>query len=113
MNLHNFWPEGFIAATINEQIVGFILATISDTRTMRILMLGVYPYYERRGIGNSLIEAIIKQAVRKNVKLIQLEVRTQNQNAIQFYLKRKFIIYQTLYNYYKDGSNAYLMYRFL
>jgi ribosomal-protein-alanine N-acetyltransferase len=113
LNLHSFWPEGFIVATINDQIVGFILATISDSKTARILMLGVYPYHRNKGIGSNLIDAIISQCYRKNIKLVQLEVRTKNQNAIQFYLKRKFIIYKTLYHYYKNNDNAYLMYRYL
>ena len=112
-NLHNFWPEAFIVATIKEPIVGFVLATISNAKTARILMLAVYPYYQGRGIASTLMEAIIKQCIHKKVKVIQLEVRTQNQKAIQFYLKRKFITYQTLYNYYKNGDNAYLMYRYL
>ena len=76
-------------------------------------MLGVYPYYRKRGVASSLMEVIIKQCLRKNIKLVQLEVRTNNQKAIQFYLKRKFIIYKTLYNYYKNNDNAYLMYRYL
>lgn len=113
LNLHSFWPEGFIVATINDQIVGFVLATMSDSRTARILMLATYPYYERKGVGTNLMDAIIKQCMHRNIKLIQLEVRTYNQKAIQFYLKRKFIIYQTLHNYYKNGDNAYLMYKYL
>jgi ribosomal-protein-alanine N-acetyltransferase len=113
INLHNFWPEGFIIATLKEQIVGFILTTISDSKTARILMLSVYPYYERRGIGSMLMDAVVKQCIRRNIKLMQLEVRTHNQKAIKFYLKRKFIIYKTLPNYYKNGDNAYLMYKYL
>jgi ribosomal-protein-alanine N-acetyltransferase len=113
INLHNFWSEGFIVATINDQIVGFILTTISDSRTARILMLAVYPHYRGRGVASTLMDVIIKQCAKKNIKLIQLEVRTKNQNAIRFYLKRKFIIYKTLYNYYKNKDNAYLMYRYL
>jgi ribosomal-protein-alanine N-acetyltransferase len=113
INLHNYWPEGFIVATIDEQIVGFALATISDSRTVRILMLGVYPFHRNKGVGSNLIDVIINQCTRRNIKLIQLEVRTKNQKAIQFYLKRKFIIYKTLFNYYKNNDNAYLMYRYL
>ena len=54
INLHNFWPEGFIVATISEQIVGFVLGTLSDSKTCRILMISVYPYYQRRGGGSTL-----------------------------------------------------------
>ena len=113
INLHNFWPEGFIVAKIKDQIVGFILATISEAQTGRILMLAVYPYYERKGIGSSLIETVIKQCIHRNIKSIKLEVRTHNQKAMGFYLKRGFVINQTLLNYYKNGDNAYLMYRYL
>jgi ribosomal-protein-alanine N-acetyltransferase len=113
INLHNFWPEGFIVATFKDKIVGFILTTISDTRTARILMLGVYPNIRNRGIASTLMEAVVKQCIKRNIKVVQLEVRTHNQNAIKFYLKRKFIIYKTLFNYYKNNDNAYLMYRYL
>ena len=113
INLHNFWPEGFIVAALKEQIVGFILTTISESKTARILMLAVYPYYQRRGIGASLMNAALKQCIQRNIKLIKLEVRTQNQNAIRFYRKFGFVVNQTLLNYYKNGDNAYLMYRYL
>ena len=113
INLHNFWPEGFIVAALKEQIVGFILTTISESKTARILMLAVYPYYQRRGIGASLMNAALKQCIQRNIKLIKLEVRTQNQDAIRFYRKFGFVINQTLLNYYKNGDNAYLMYRYL
>jgi ribosomal-protein-alanine N-acetyltransferase len=113
INLHNFWPEGFIVATYKEQIVGFVLATISESKTARILMLAVYPFYQRRGIGVNLMEAIFKQCLMKKLNLVKLEVRTHNHSAIRFYKKYKFIVNQTLYNYYKNGDNAYLMYRYL
>jgi ribosomal-protein-alanine N-acetyltransferase len=113
INLHNFWPEGFIVATYKDQIVGFSLTTISETKTARILMLAVYPYYQRRGIGASLMEATLKQCIMRNIKLMKLEVRTHNYNAIRFYKKFSFIIHQTLVNYYKNGDNAYLMYRYI
>ena len=113
INLHNFWPEGFIVATFKEQIVGFVLATISESKTARILMLAVYPYYQRRGMGSNLMEAILNQCVQRNIKMIKLEVRTHNHQAIQFYRKYGFVIHQTLLNYYKNGDNAYLMYKYL
>jgi len=112
-NLHNFWPEGFIIATIKDQIVGFALGTISSAKTGRILMLAVYPFYQKRGIGSILMDAITKQFIHRNINLIKLEVRTHNQNAIRFYLRHKFVIAQTLPNYYKNGNNAYLMYKYL
>ncbi|WP_455392269.1 ribosomal protein S18-alanine N-acetyltransferase [[Eubacterium] cellulosolvens] len=113
INLHNFWPEGFIVATLKEQIVGFILTTISESKTARILMLSVYPYYQRRGIASTLMEAALNQCIKRDIKVIKLEVRTHNQKAIQFYRKYGFVINQTLMNYYKNGDNAYLMYKYI
>ena len=113
INLHNFWPEGFIVATIKEQIVGFILTTLTDSKTARILMLATYPYHQGKGVSSNLMEAIVKQCIHNKIKLIKLEVRTYNKKAIQFYLKRKFICQKILYNYYKNGDNAYLMCRYL
>jgi len=113
INLHNFWPEGFIVATYKEQIVGFVLTTISETKTARILMLAVYPFYQRRGIGRILFEATLNQCIQRSIKLVKLEVRTHNIKAINFYKKFGFVIQQTLLNYYKNGDNAYLMYKYI
>lgn len=113
INLHNYWPEGFIVATIKDQIVGFILTTISDPKVARILMLAVYPFYRKRGIASTLMEATLKQCIHRNIKLVKLEVRTQNTSAIQFYYKHGFIINQTLINYYKNNDNAYEMYKYI
>lgn len=113
INLQNFWPEGFIVATYKEQIVGFVLATISESKTARILMLAVYPFYQTRGIGVNLMDAILKQCILKKLKLVKLEVRTYNYSAIRFYKKYRFVVNQTLYNYYKNGDNAYLMYLYI
>jgi ribosomal-protein-alanine N-acetyltransferase len=113
INLHNLWPEGFIIATIKEQLVGFVLATKSEVKIARILMLAVYPFYQRRGIGKSLIQTIINQCIQSGIKLVKLEVRTHNDTAIRFYHHHGFIITETLHRYYSNGDNGYLMVRYL
>ncbi len=50
MNISRHWPEGFLIAEKDGEIVGFIMGVISDVRQSRILMLAVkegHPAYHR------------------------------------------------------------------
>lgn len=113
MNMYNSWPEGCIVAKDGNNIVGVVIAIISAPKNARILILAVDMLYRRHGIGNRLLKALIYQSYRKEINLIQLEVRVSNQAAIRFYTRQQFIIDRVLHTYYKDGENGYLMYKIL
>lgn len=89
----------------NKQIIGYISSWISDNTT--ILNFCVLKDYQNKGIGSLLFEEILKIAVGD----ITLEVRTSNQNAIQFYKKRGFHEVLLRKYYYSDGEDAILMLR--
>jgi ribosomal-protein-alanine N-acetyltransferase len=113
MNIYNSWPQGSIIAKSGDTIVGVVIAVINPPKNARILILSVDEKYQRQGIGETLLRALINQCYKKNFNVIQLEVRVNNTNAIRFYTKHKFFIDRVLPKYYRDGDNGYLMYRIL
>jgi ribosomal protein S18 acetylase RimI-like enzyme len=113
LNIRSIWPEGCILAKSGDIIVGAILATINAKTNARILILSVEEKYRNQGIGDRLLRALIYQCYQKNLNIIQLEVRVNNNNAIKFYTRKKFIIERVLPGYYKNGDNGYLMYKIL
>ena len=113
MTIRNSWPEGSIVAKSGENVVGVIIATINAAKNARILILSVDTEFRNRGIGDRLLRALIYQCYRKELNILQLEVRVNNNDAIKFYTHRKFIIDRVLPGYYKNGDNGYLMYKIL
>ena len=113
MNLFSNWPEGFIIAERNNRLLGFILGTIEEAKRGRILLFAVTPIARRQGLGSALLRKFTVECLVQGLKAVQLEVRVTNQLAINFYLKRGFRIMRMLDQYYKNGENAYLMYRFI
>lgn len=100
-------PDGFLVAEKEGEIVGFIVSVKEGKEKLRILMLAVDKKFRRRGIGKSLLrELLIKYP---EVRKVVLEVRSDNREAINFYMKQKFKIKGKIDNFYSDGSTAYLM----
>lgn len=97
----------------NEKLVGFFLArSIYDS--LEILKLGVFPGYQRQGIGTGLMETAYAEGIRRGCNRCFLEVRKSNQNAIQFYYRHNFRIAGTRLNYYTDPvEDAWIMERAL
>ena len=53
-------------------------------------MIAVRPEYQRRNIGKDLLLAVQKLAGERGMRELELEVRTDNRNAIGFYEKNGF-----------------------
>ena len=93
----------------DDKIVGFILAT-DLTETCDILSLVVDPEYRNRMIASNLIDYLISE-LDDNLKMITLEVRTNNIPAIKLYEKFGFEVVNVRKKYYANGDDAYLMAR--
>ena len=96
-----------------QLLIGFFLArSIYDS--LEILKLGVFPEYQRQGIGTQLIETAYAEGIQRGCSRCFLEVRKSNQNAIQFYYKHSFRIAGTRLNYYTEPvEDAWIMERTL
>ncbi|MBN1280380.1 MAG: ribosomal protein S18-alanine N-acetyltransferase [Candidatus Thermoplasmatota archaeon] len=103
------FPEGFLVAHQNHTTIGFLVGVKTTPQTARILMLAVDPAHRKQGIGSALLSAFLHTVHTQHVVRVELEVRTTNQGAIQFYLKHGFVITETLPQFYQNGQDAYCM----
>jgi ribosomal-protein-alanine N-acetyltransferase len=96
-----------------QTIVGFFLAR-SIYENLEILKIGVFPEYQRQGVGTHLMGHAYAEGIRRGCSRCFLEVRKSNLNAIQFYQNHNFLIAGTRLNYYTDPiEDAWVMERSL
>lgn len=76
--------------------------------------IAVAEEHRRHGIGDALIEALLKLAREKKLSFVTLEVRESNAPAISLYAKHGFKAVGLRKNYYeKPRENAILMTNFM
>ena len=102
------WPEGFLVAKINKEIVGYAIGEKNENSGL-IISVAVKKEWRRRGIGKKLIEKLLENFKKEGIKKIFLHVREENKEAINFYQALGFRIIELIGNYYSSGENAYLM----
>ncbi len=98
----------FLIFKIENNIVGYIL-TFVRAKSARIYSIGVNQDFRGQNIGSQLIKTVIEIVKSKNIKIIRLEVRVDNIQAIELYKKFGFIIKKMLKSYYDDGCDGYKM----
>ena len=103
-----YYADFFVAACINDSIVGYICGEIRLGRG-HIISIAVKKEFRRRGIGSMLLKLFIEELRKKNVRTVYLEVSTENKGAIKFYRKHGFRITGFIPKYYSDGSDAFIM----
>jgi len=119
MNLYKRYPETFIVAEVNKEIVGYILCRIETgipsfkllgiTRRGHVISIAVLPKHQQKGIGYALMREATQAMVNYQAKECYLEVRESNLPAVELYKKLGFEIARTIKNYYADGENAFVM----
>lgn len=113
VNLHHYWPGGFIVIEDIGTVQGFILGVMVSNIQARILMLAVRRDWRRRGYGTLLFHRFCAECAKKGVRYITLEVRESNISAILFYEKMGFQSVGEIKRYYTDGEHAHKMHFFL
>ncbi|MFW6176185.1 MAG: GNAT family N-acetyltransferase [Thermoplasmatota archaeon] len=111
--IHNYWPEGFLVASLDSYIFGFISGVIVSKDTSRILMLAVRPSHRNKGIGSNLLQNFIEKSAQKGMKKITLEVRVSSEKAISFYRKKGFHPLGIIEDFYTDGESCVKMVKYL
>ncbi len=119
MNLYKRYPETFVVAEIDNEVVGYIMCRIETglpsfkllgiTRKGHVISIAVMSRHQQKGIGYALMREATQAMVNYNAKECYLEVRESNLPAVQLYKKLGFDIVRTVKNYYADGENAFLM----
>ena len=87
-------------ATINKQIVGYLITKISSPES-HILNLTIDKYYRNNGIASQFLEMVILKCRLLKSNIIFLETRLSNLPAISLYIKFGFKKIGVRQNYYK------------
>ena len=82
-------------------------------RGARLYNIAVNPAYRGKGIGLRLLNECELEAARRGCKKMSLEVRADNDGAINFYKKQNYIILRTMADYYHDGTPGLKMLKIL
>ena len=73
---------------------------------LHVFSIAVHPDHRRRGVAKNLLEDAIHYAKGRS---LVLEVRVENEGAIQLYKSQRFEILGRKIKYYDDGGDAYVM----
>ncbi len=97
----------FIVSVLSGEIIAYtIVWEIHDE--LQLNKIAVKKEYRRKGIGKSLIDFIMREGIKKNHKIIYIEVREKDHGARSFYKELGFIESGIRNSYYTD-DNAVLM----
>jgi ribosomal-protein-alanine N-acetyltransferase len=75
----------------------------------QLMKIAVDPEFQGKHLGHFLLEAIIKQARVRGCASMILEVRTDNEPALNLYRSFNFQTIDIREHYYPNGSDAYIM----
>jgi [ribosomal protein S18]-alanine N-acetyltransferase len=105
---HNY----YVAARMDDKLVGYAgIARLGRTTPFEyeVHTIGVDPAYQRHGIGRRLLADLIDFA---DGGAIYLEVRTDNDRAVELYRSAGFIVVGVRKRYYRvSGADAFTMRR--
>jgi ribosomal-protein-alanine N-acetyltransferase len=119
MDLYQRFPETFIVAEENGDIVGYVMCRIEVglsnlglgglIRKGHVVSVAVMPQSRRKGVATALMKATMDGVRYYKAKQIFLEVRVTNAGGVDLYKKLGFEISRTINGYYSDGEDAYVM----
>ena len=112
-SLFNYFYEtfnqGFLVAEKHHKIVGFIVGVKTSSKDARILMIAVSEKQRGKKIGSALLNQFLKEIIIQKIKRVELEVKTSNNVAIEFYRKHRFTIIGIIPKFYQSDEDAYTM----
>jgi ribosomal-protein-alanine N-acetyltransferase len=119
VDLYRRFPETFIVAEENGEVIGYIMCRIETgisnfglsgiIKKGHIVSVAVLPNHRRKGVGEALITNALEGMRSYGAKQCYLEVRITNDEAIGLYKKMGYELTRTIRGYYADGENAYVM----
>ncbi len=98
----------YIVAKLNNEIVGFA-GIINTLDQMEITNIVVRKDMRNQGIGNTLLNELIKLTIASKMNTIFLEVNSNNLSAIRLYEKNGFKQVGLRKKYYNNTDDAILM----
>jgi [ribosomal protein S18]-alanine N-acetyltransferase len=93
----------YLTARYEDHVVGYMGFWLIQDEA-HITNLAVHPAFRRRKLGERLLLALLRQAVRLGAKRATLEVRASNESARHLYEKHGFQIIAIRRKYYTDNN---------
>jgi [ribosomal protein S18]-alanine N-acetyltransferase len=119
MDLHERFPETFVVAEEDHDIIGYIMCRIEVglsnfglgglIRKGHVVSLAVMPQARRRGVASALLNKAMEGMCGYKARQIYLEVRVTNEAGVNLYKKVGLEVTRTIPGYYSDGEDAYVM----
>ncbi len=97
-------PAFYLVCLEEERVIGFAgFWKIMDEG--HITNVAVHPDFRKKGVGDLLVAALLKEGKKRGIRAFTLEVRVSNQGAIHLYEKHGFFQAGRRKQYYKteDG----------
>ena len=96
-----------VAIILKKKIIGiYVVQTIIDEAQLNYF--SIKQKFRRKGYGSQLMNYLIIECEKLNIKKLLLEVSETNSIAEIFYRKFNFLTVGRRKNYYKDGTDAVL-----
>jgi len=119
LDLYERFPETFIVAEEDGEIVGYVMCRIETglpdfgllgiAKRGHVISIAVLPEHRRKGIGTALMKEAMAGMKGYKSKECYLEVRVSNTPAVKLYEKLGFEASRVVRGYYADGEDAYIM----
>jgi ribosomal-protein-alanine N-acetyltransferase len=119
VDLYKRFPETFIVAEEDGEIVGYIMCRIEAglsnlslggvIKKGHVVSVAVVLHHRRKGFGEALVARAIEAMRLYKAKQCFLEVRVTNDSAVSLYKKLGFEVARTVHGYYADGEDAHVM----
>jgi [ribosomal protein S18]-alanine N-acetyltransferase len=113
MAAYETFPEGFLVAEEDGQVVGFLTTVAVSLFDVKILSIAVDRRCQNKGFASILLRGLFEVLRTKGVLKLLLEVRLSNVRAQRLYLSLGFNPVKVISAYYQDGEDAYLMEKLL
>ncbi len=104
--LHRHSATVLVAEEAGEIVGGAVLLFRKGLAAARLYSLAVSPAHRGKGFGRALVDASLEATIARGRLLLRLEVRDDNEEAIQLYRKRGFRPAGHIEDYYEDGATA-------
>jgi len=97
-----------LVAEADSTVVGYAIVWF-ENHDSHILNIAVSPDFRKRGVGNRIVDEVVKRSREKNCRRLYLEVRRRNRRARDFYLGRGFTVKKMVEGYYQENGEDALV----
>ena len=92
----------------DEVLIAFVVYWVMEGEA-QVLNIAVDIPHRRIGLGRALLDRVVQDAIKGGIKRVILDVRKDNEAAVQLYHQAQFLITNVRKGYYSNGEDAYQM----